>query len=233
LVSKVTESLNDLLECALIGEVLFGGDFDEGSNEGSEERVLGQGGLDSVEVLLDTLHLDEGGVSDLGKENQGLVDGIDGLLVLSNLRLVLLSLLLTVKGLLIKRFSVHRNVLLQLVKQVNISLSGGDQNVVDQIISVEDVSVCILDFLFELGNISVVVIGSSLEVGMELVKLFIEFFNKLVNAIDKLVKDALGMEVNLGEAKDKVGPLRVLDLSNSLLVAVGPNAVLDVDTHHR
>lgn len=77
--------------------------------------MLGKCGLDSVEVLLDAFNLDECGVGDLGEELEGLVDGVDGLVVLGNLGFVLLSLLLAVKGLLIKRFSVLLDVLLQLV----------------------------------------------------------------------------------------------------------------------
>jgi hypothetical protein len=102
LVSQFTEGSNDLLKGTLIGEVLLGGDFKEGSDEGSIEGVSGKTLLDSLEVLLDTFNLNEGRVSDLGKENKRLVNSLNCLVVLSNFSFIFLSLLLSVKGFLIK-----------------------------------------------------------------------------------------------------------------------------------
>lgn len=58
-VSEVVEGDDDLLEGTLVSEVGVGSEFDEGSDEGSEGGVSGQGLLDSGEVGLDSLDLDQ------------------------------------------------------------------------------------------------------------------------------------------------------------------------------
>lgn len=181
-----------------------------------------EGLLDTLEVLLDTLDLNEGGVSDLRKEAETLVDGIDGFSVLSDFSLEFCSLLLSVKGLLLKVSSVLLNVILKLVQLVDVSLSGGDEDIVDHIVSVEEVSVGILDLLSQLGDVFIVVVGSSLEISVELVQFLSKFTNKLLDSINKLVEDTVGAKVELGISEDEVCPLVFLDLSEGLEVAVGP-----------
>jgi hypothetical protein len=50
----------------------------------------------------------------------------------------------------------------------------GEKNVVNEIISVEDISIGIFDLLGEPGHISVVVVGSPVETGSEIGKLSIK-----------------------------------------------------------
>jgi hypothetical protein len=73
-----------LLDEALVGEGLLGGQLDEGLDEGSEGGVLVELLLEHLEVALDLADLDEGWVAKLGEETEGLVNGTDSGVVLGN-----------------------------------------------------------------------------------------------------------------------------------------------------
>lgn len=70
---------------------------------------------------------------------EALIDGTDGFVVLGNLGLELFVLLFSDEGLFLQASSVLSDVLSQLVELVLISGSGGDQDVVNEVLSVEEV----------------------------------------------------------------------------------------------
>jgi hypothetical protein len=72
------------LNQALVGEVAFGGQLDESLHEGAQGGVSLDLLLDHLEVALDLLDLDEGGVAQLTEEAKALVDGGDGVVGLTN-----------------------------------------------------------------------------------------------------------------------------------------------------
>lgn len=58
--AKLVEGGHDLLEGALVSEVGLGGELDESAHNGGKDGVGLEGSVDSLEVLLDLLNLDEG-----------------------------------------------------------------------------------------------------------------------------------------------------------------------------
>lgn len=117
----------------------------------------------------------------MAKKSKGLVNGGDGLVHLVHSALILIMSLLSGKGLLIKVLSVLLNVGLKLSKTLLKSLPLRNKHVVNHVVTIEEVSISILNVLFESGNISVVVVCSSLEVLVNLFEFGIELFNQLID----------------------------------------------------
>jgi hypothetical protein len=115
--------------------------------------------------------------------------------------------LLSDLGFVIESSSVLVDVGSQLSQSVGQSVSGGEEHVVDQVVGVEDISVCIFDFLGEPGDVSVVVVGSPVEVVDQLCELCLEIANELLDGFDQLLEVALGLEVQFGVVEDEIGPI--------------------------
>lgn len=92
---------------------------------------------------------------------EALINGRDGFVVFGGFGQEFFVLVLSDLGLFVKISSVLSDVGSKLVQLVLVSGSGGDQDVVNEVVSVEEVSLSIFDVSGELGDVSVMVIGSS------------------------------------------------------------------------
>jgi hypothetical protein len=128
-----------LLDESLVGEVGFVGKGDQSLDEGGEGDVVSHLGLDVGEVGLDLLDLDEGWVGELTEETKALIDGGNGFVVLFNGGLEGGVLVLSLGGLGGEVFAVLVDVGGELVEVGSDSVSLGDQDVVNEVVSVEEV----------------------------------------------------------------------------------------------
>jgi len=94
----------------LVGEVSFSGELDESLDEGTEGGVSLDLLLDHLEVALDLLDLDEGGVCQLTEEAEALVNGGDGIVGLTDLLFEGLVLVVSLEGLEIEVLAVISDV---------------------------------------------------------------------------------------------------------------------------
>jgi hypothetical protein len=184
--------------------------------------------VELLEVGLDSLDLGQGGVAQLGDKAEAFVDGSEGLIVLVDLGFEDLVLLVSDVGLVGEGFPVLVDVGSQLSQGVGQSVPGGEENVVDHVVSVEDVSVGILDLLGQPSDVAVVVVGSSVEIVDQLAQLILEISNQFLDGLDQLLEVALGLQVQLGVVQNEAGPVGGLNLSQNLLFSSGPSGVLDV-----
>lgn len=163
-VSEFVKGINDLLDDVLVGEVLVGGQTDEGLDHGGHLASLGDLSLDVLEGVLELLDLDQRGVGQSGNQGKSLVDGSGGSVEFFNLSLVVGVLLLSDEGVLLESLSV----LFLVVSDVfNLGLelgSSGEEEVLDDVVSSVDGDGSILDILFKGDHKGVVLIGSDLEV---------------------------------------------------------------------
>jgi len=148
----------------------------------------------------------------LGKEAEALVNGFDGVVVLLDLGLEFFMLVLSLLGFNFEVVSVLGDVVLELGNVVVDAVSLGDEDVVNQVVSVEEISGSAVDFLLESDDFSVVLVGSSGEVLLDLSQFGVQIINKLVNGVQQLLEGSLGLEVDLGEVNDPASPLGSLDL---------------------
>lgn len=184
--------------------------------------------LELVKVGLDLLDLDEGWVVQLREEGEGLINGIKGDLVLSGVRLEDLVFLLSLKGLVLKVLTVLSDVVFKLVDGLSKTISLGNEDVVNEVVTVEEVSAGLIDLLLETDGLTVMLVSASVEPGVEVSQFRVEFSDKFVDGFEELLKSTLGLEVEFSEVKNPTSPLRLLDLSKDLLLMVCPNAVSDV-----
>lgn len=105
--------------------------------------------FESAQLSLNSLDLDERGVGKLAEKSKAFVDGLDGGVVFSDSGFKALVLPLPGESLFVKGLSVCFDVGLQLSKSIGDSISLGEENVVNEIVAVEDVSVGILNLLGE------------------------------------------------------------------------------------
>jgi hypothetical protein len=101
--------------------------------------------------------------------------------VFSDFSLEDLVFLVSDVGLVIEGLSVLVNVSLKLSQGVGQSISGGEKDIVDHIVSIEDVSVSIFDLLSESSDILVVVIGSSVELMNKFIKFAFEVSDEFLD----------------------------------------------------
>lgn len=191
LVSQVVEGFNDLSDGTLVGEVTFGGEGNKGLDDWGEVGVALELGLDVDEVGLDLLDLDEGWVLELGEEAKALINSLDGLVVLFDTLLEGFVFVLTLHGLGLEVLSVLGDVGIQLSDVVLDALSLGNEDVVDHVVAVEDVSLGSINFLLEADDLAVVLISAAVEVLNELAKLLVEVFNEVVDGVKKLLERTL------------------------------------------
>lgn len=104
-------------------------------------------------------------------------------------------------------FSVLVNIGFKLFEGVGQSASSGEQDVVDHIVVIENISVSIFEFLGKSGNITVVIVGSSVEVVDEVIKFGIEVSNKLLDGFNQLLKVPLGLQVQFSIIQNKTSPI--------------------------
>lgn len=110
-------------------------------------------------------------------------------------------------GLVCQGSSVLVDVGSELSQSVGQSVSGWEEDIINHIVSVEDISVGILDFLGESGNISIVVVSSSVELMDQFCKFVFEVTNELLDSLHELLKVALGLQVQLGVVQDEASPV--------------------------
>lgn len=84
-----------------------------------------------------------------------------------------------------------------------------------------------INFLLESDNFSVVLVGSSWEVLLNLSQFFVQIVNKFVDGVQQLLEGTLSLEVNLGEVNDPTSPLWGLDLSQWLFLLLGEHACVN------
>lgn len=121
----------------MISEVGFDSNFQQGLDEGLVVGMSLQRGLDAGQVLLDLLDLHEGRSSELAQKAQRLVDGGDGLVVLSHFSLESVVINFSLVGFLSQGLSVVGDVLLELLQLVLESVSLGNEHVVIEVVGVE------------------------------------------------------------------------------------------------
>lgn len=140
--------------------------------------------LNFHEIGLDSLDLDERGVGELGEQAETLVDGTKGTVMLSYPILEDLVLLLANCGFVVEGLPVLVNVTSQLSQSVGQSISGGEENIVNQIVCVENISISILNLLSQSGHVSVVVVSSPVELMDQLGKLSLQISNQFLHGFD-------------------------------------------------
>jgi len=111
-------------------------------------------------------------------------------------------------SLFIEGSSVLVDVGSELSQGVGQSISGGEKNIVDHIVSVEDISISIFDFLSESGDISVVVVSSSVKLVDELVKFSVKVSDKFINGFNQLTKVTLSLHMQFGVVQNEASPVR-------------------------
>ena len=150
LISQIGEGFSDLLlsikmniiyvgDGSLVREVLVGGQSNEGGDDGGEDRVVLEVAVDLLEVGLDSLDLDERGVAELGEESKALIDGGQSLVVLGDFRFEDSVFSFPDASFVSEGLSVLVNVGSQLSQGVGQSVSGGEEDVVNHVVAVEDV----------------------------------------------------------------------------------------------
>jgi hypothetical protein len=226
--SQEVESCDDLLEGILVGEVLFGGELEEGLDDGGEFGVILELVVEVLDVTLDLFDLDEGRVGDGGEELKALINGGNGLVVISNSGFEGSLIVGSGLGLGGEGVSVGTNVGLQHAEGVCDSISLGCEDIVIEVYSVEDFSLGVFNELLELTNLLVVLSSASIEVGVGLTQLSIEVYDDFFDGADELLKITLGLEVEFSEIKDPCSHLGLTHLSERLLL-VACEDLVDVD----
>lgn len=179
LISQIGEGFSDVGDGSLVREVLVGGQSNEGGDDGGEDRVVLEVAVDLLEVGLDSLDLDERRVAELGEESKALIDGGQSLVVLGDFRFEDSVFSFPDASFVSEGLSVLVNVGSQLSQGVGQSVSGGEEDVVNHVVAVEDVSVSVFQLLGESGNIGIVVVGPA----VELVDQFVEFGFQITNEL--------------------------------------------------
>ncbi len=128
--------------------------------------------------------------------------------MLSNFGFEDLVLLVSNISLFIEGSSVLVDVGSELSQGVGQSISGGEKNIVDHIVSVEDISISIFDFLSESGDISVVVVSSTVKLVDELVKFSVKVSDKFINGFNQLTKVTLSLHMQFGVVQNEASPVR-------------------------
>jgi hypothetical protein len=149
--------------------------------------------------------------------------------VFGNFGLEDLVFLVSDVSLVIEGSSVLVDVSSQLSEGVGESISGGEENVVDHVVSVEDISVGIFDFLGQSSDVTVVVVGSSVEIVDQLAQFGFEVSNQLLDGFNQLLEIALGFQVQFGVVQDEACPIGGLNLGQGLLLLPGPSRVVNVN----
>jgi hypothetical protein len=184
--SEVVEGCNNDSKRLLTGEVLFGGELEEGSDESGELVVALELVMEVLDVSLDLLDLNKGWVGDGTKEFKAFIDGSDGIGVFSSSSFKGSLIVGSLFGFGVKSLSVFFNVRLELSEGLGDSGSLWDQDVVGQILSVEEVSFSIFNGLGELCNNLVVFTGSLSEVGVGGFKFVFKIVNNVFHGFKKV-----------------------------------------------
>jgi len=181
--------------------------------------------VDGLDVGLDLLDLDKGWVGDGAKEFKAFIDGFNSITVFSSSSFKVSMVLSTLFGFLSKSLSVFIDVLLKLFKGLSNSGSLWDQDVVNKVVTVEEISFSIFNGLGEFTNSCLVFTGSLLEGLVGIVELNFKVVDDALHGFKELVQKTTGLKVNFSEIKHPLTPSRLSSLSNSLLLVVGEDLV--------
>lgn len=142
-----------------------------------------------------------------------------------------LVLVVSLDSLKVKVLSVVGDVLSKLVKGGLDSGDLGNEDVIDHIASIEDISGGGIDLLLESDTLSAVDISSSSEILNKGLELLVEISNELIDSVKKVLEGSLGVKVNLSEVYDPRSPLGLSDLVQELLLIAGESLV-EVDAEN-
>lgn len=198
--SEVVESTDDLSHCILVGEVSFSGELKEGLHEWAEGGVAIESLLKHHEVGLDLLHLHEGWVGELGEEAKGLINSSDGVVGFVHLLFKGGVLVSSLEGLEIEVLAVIVDVGVELSEVVGDAIDLRNEDVIDHVTSVEDVSASSVDLLLKSDDFAVVVVGTAVEVSGQLGQLVVQIGNEVIDGLKELLEGSPGVEVDFGIA---------------------------------
>lgn len=223
--SEVVEGVNDLSKSILVSEVLVSGKLEEGLNKGSELVVALKLVVDGLDMGLDLLDLNEGWVGDGAKEFKTFINSGNSISVFSSSGFEVSMILSTLFSFLSKSFSVFINVLLKLFKSLSNSCSLWNQDIVNKIVTVEDISFSVFNRLGEGSNSLSVFTSSLLEGLVGVIKFNFKVVDDALHGFKELIQETTGLEMDFSEIKHPFTPSRLSSLSNSLLLMISENLV--------
>lgn len=141
------------------------------------------------------------------EETKAFIDGTNSLVMFRNSGLKGFVLVLPLEGLFVEHLPIRLDVGFELSQVVGDSVSLGEEDIVNEVVCVKDVSVSILDFLGKPGDISIVVIGSPVVLGDQIREFSVQIIKQLLDGFNELLQVALGLEMNFGIVQDEVGPI--------------------------
>lgn len=100
-------------------------------------------------------------------------------------------------------------------------LSSRLEEVLEDIIGPLDVNHCVLDVLGELCDQGVVLVGSDVEVEVQITQLFVQVSDQVFDSRDKLINDVTSQSVEFNHVKHGLAPLRFRKLINLFLSRSG------------
>lgn len=209
----------------------LGGHLEEGLNERALDVLLSrEDSLDLGDGLLSLLDLDQTGISlELRKNLEGLSDGFKGssVLLLSNQEFLVGES---------SGFGGGNDVSFGLS---NLSVQGddlfvelvllGDEDVINELVGLSDVSVGLRDQVSESSDIGLVLLGSDIEIVVGSLGLNLNIGNDFLDGNDQLVQRSLGEGVHFSQVHQEGSPrASLLESIHSLDLGVGQGLV-DVD----
>jgi len=106
----------------------------------------------------------------------------------------------SLEGLEIEVLAVIVDVGVELSEVVGDAVNLGDEDVVDHVASVEDVSASSVDLLLKSDDLSVVVVGTAVEVSGQLGQLVVQIGNEVIDGLKELLKGSSSVKVDFGVA---------------------------------
>jgi hypothetical protein len=152
---------------------------------------------------------------------KSLVDGISGVVVLCHEGFVLLVLLLPEEGGLVEGLPVLALVGLELGDSGLELLPSGLEEVLENVVGSLDVDDGVGDVLFEAGDEGVVLVGSDVEVKVQVIQLVVEVSDQVLDSGDELIDDVAGHDVEFDHVEHGLAPFGFGELVNLLLGGSG------------